>query len=77
MVSHEINEASELIREQIDSDANIIFGAGLDDSLKDEIKITVIGTGFDNRKIVSSNDKAKRSDSDKNDGGFVIPDFLK
>ncbi len=73
----EINEASELIREQIDSDANIIFGAGLDDSLKDEIKITVIGTGFDNRKIVSSNDKAKRSDSDKNDGGFVIPDFLK
>lgn len=73
----EINEASELIREQIDSDANIIFGAGLDESLKDEIKITVIGTGFDNRKIVSSNESIRKNNSDKNDGGFVIPDFLK
>ena len=73
----EINEASELIREQIDSDANIIFGAGLDESLKDEIKITVIGTGFDNRKIVSSTESTRKTNSDKNDGGFVIPDFLK
>lgn len=73
----EINEASELIREQIDSDANIIFGAGLDESLKDEIKITVIGTGFDNKKIVSSSDSTRKNNSDKNDGGFVIPDFLK
>lgn len=43
----EVNEAADLIRASVDKDANIIFGAGIDDSLKDEIKITVIATGFD------------------------------
>ncbi|SDY44399.1 cell division protein FtsZ [Proteiniborus ethanoligenes] len=46
----EVNEAADLIRQSVDPDANIIFGAGLDDNLKDEIKITVIATGFDNIK---------------------------
>lgn len=45
----EANEAAELIRDNIDSDANIIFGVGSDESLGDEIKITVIATGFDNQ----------------------------
>ena len=45
----EANEAAELIRDSIDSDANIIFGVGSDESLGDEIKITVIATGFDNQ----------------------------
>lgn len=71
----EIQEASELIRDHVDSDANIIFGAGLDESLKDDIKITVIGTGFDNKKIVTSNSSdTKKKNEDK---GFVIPDFLR
>lgn len=43
----EVNEAADLIRAAVDRDANIIFGAGIDDSLKEEIKITVIATGFD------------------------------
>jgi len=43
----EVNEAADLIREAVDPDANIIFGAGIDESLKDAIKITVIATGFD------------------------------
>ena len=43
----EVNEAADLIRQAVDQDANIIFGAGIDESLKDEIKITVIATGFD------------------------------
>ncbi|WP_103981014.1 cell division protein FtsZ [Helcococcus massiliensis] len=77
----EVNEASELIRNQIDQDANIIFGAGTDDSLKDEIKVTVIGTGFDNRRIVSSsnNNKQVQNNSSKSDDNqeFVIPDFLR
>lgn len=72
----EVHEASELIRNQVDSDANIIFGAGLDESLKDEIKITVIGTGFDNKKITSSRNIETRRKKD-DDQGFVIPDFLK
>lgn len=42
----EVNEAADLIRESVDEDANIIFGAGIDESLNDEIKITVIATGF-------------------------------
>lgn len=50
----EANEAAELIRDHIDSDANIIFGVGSDDSLGDDIKITVIATGFDsnNQRII-------------------------
>ncbi|HEY0078001.1 MAG TPA: cell division protein FtsZ, partial [Pyrinomonadaceae bacterium] len=43
----EVNEASTLIREAADDDANIIFGAVIDESMRDEMKITVIATGFD------------------------------
>ena len=43
----EVNEASSIIREAADDDANIIFGAVIDESLRDEMKITVIATGFD------------------------------
>ncbi len=43
---HEVNEAAEIISESADDDANIIFGAVIDESLKDEIRITVIATGF-------------------------------
>ena len=46
----EVNEAADLIRQSVDPDANIIFGAGVDENLKDEIKITVIATGFDDIK---------------------------
>lgn len=43
----EINEAANLIQQAADSEANIIFGAGIDNSLKDEVRITVIATGFE------------------------------
>jgi cell division protein FtsZ len=43
---HEVNEACGIIQNAADDDANIIFGAVLDESMKDEIKITVIATGF-------------------------------
>jgi cell division protein FtsZ len=43
---HEVNEAATLIQEEADDDANIIFGAVIDDALQDEISITVIATGF-------------------------------
>ena len=48
----EVNAASSIIRESADDDANIIFGAVIDESITDEMKITVIATGFD--KEVSS-----------------------
>jgi cell division protein FtsZ len=43
----EVNEASSIIREAADEDANIIFGAVIDETMRDEMKITVIATGFD------------------------------
>ena len=47
MSMHEINAAAETITSAVDPDANIIFGATLDESMGDEIMITVIATGFD------------------------------
>lgn len=44
---HEINAASSIIQESAHPDANIIFGTVIDESLEDEVRITVIATGFD------------------------------
>jgi cell division protein FtsZ len=46
---HEVNEAATLVQEEADPDANIIFGAVIDESMGDEIRITVIATGFGER----------------------------
>ena len=46
MTLFEINEAAEIIRKMVDPEANIIFGAAIDDTMMDEIQITVIATGF-------------------------------
>lgn len=43
----EVNTAADLVQKSVDPDANIIFGAVIDEHLKDEIIITVIATGFD------------------------------
>ena len=42
----EINKAAEIAREEADPDANVIFGAAIDPSLEDSVKITIIATGF-------------------------------
>ena len=42
----EINEAAELVQKSVDPEANIIFGAVIDEKLQDEIVITVVATGF-------------------------------
>lgn len=46
----EVNEAATLIQEAADEDANIIFGAVIDEEMQEEIKMTVIATGFDRSK---------------------------
>ena len=46
----EINEASTLVQESCDQEANIIFGASIREDLGDEINITVIATGFESNK---------------------------
>lgn len=47
MGMHEINEAAETITSAVDPDANIIFGATINEALEEELRITVIATGFD------------------------------
>lgn len=44
---HEVNAAADSIYEVVDEDANIIFGAVIDESMDGEVRITVIATGFD------------------------------
>ena len=55
----EINEAASLVQDAAHQDANIIFGTVIDDSLGDEVRVTVIAAGFDaagpGRKPVVSN----------------------
>ncbi len=46
----EVNEAAKQIAAAVDPDANIIFGATIDETLVDQVKITVIATGFDETK---------------------------
>lgn len=43
----DINEAANLVMQSADSEANIIFGAGIDERMGDEVRITVIATGFE------------------------------
>ena len=49
---HEVNEASSLIQQAAHEDANIIFGSVIDPNLTDEVRITVIATGFDRAKAM-------------------------
>lgn len=81
----EVNEAAELVFQSADPDANIIFGAVIDESMKDEIRITVIATGFEGIKpsfLMNSDEVAadKRLDIQKssyNDDDIDIPPFLR
>ena len=43
----EINDAARLVQEAVHPEANIIFGAVIDDTLGDEVRVTVIAAGFD------------------------------
>ncbi|MCA9392130.1 cell division protein FtsZ [candidate division WWE3 bacterium] len=49
MSLNEVNKAAEVISNAADPDANIIFGAAINEELRDQIKITVIATGFDGK----------------------------
>jgi cell division protein FtsZ len=48
---YEVNAAATIIREAADEDANIIFGAVIDDAMRDQMRITVIATGFDRESV--------------------------
>ncbi|MGQ0571507.1 MAG: cell division protein FtsZ [Armatimonadota bacterium] len=60
----EVSEAAQIVREAADPEANIIFGAVVDEKARDEIRITVIATGFDTVRraedvVAPANDRVK------------------
>ncbi|HEY8499630.1 MAG TPA: cell division protein FtsZ [Clostridia bacterium] len=85
----EVNLAAELIQRSADAEANIIFGAVIDENLKDEMLITVIATGFDKNPVlkrpnklldaaqVGEAAKAAAATQQDDDDGLDIPVFLK
>ncbi len=50
---HEVNTAAELVQRSVDPEANIIFGTVTDTTMKDEIQITVIATGFEKDSAIN------------------------
>lgn len=60
MTLFEVYDAAEIIRKMADPEANIIFGAAIDESLKDDIQITVIATGFDGQSRPITDQEAPR-----------------
>lgn len=56
----EVNEAAEIIRNSSSPDANIIFGAVIDENMKDKIKVTIIATGFKDKQF----DKRQKTEKD-------------
>lgn len=77
----EVNEAADLIRQVVDEDAIIIFGAGIDENMKDEVSITVIATGFDDKPKVQDTFDVKVDEvattSEFNLDELDIPTFLR
>ncbi len=86
LTMNEVSEAAEMISTHADPDANIIFGATIDEAMGDQIKISVIATGFDsnraqyaglnglgasNSQFTPKNDP--KSDDDDDDTPFVPP----
>ena len=89
----EINEAAEIISSAADAECNIIFGAVIDPTLGDEVRVTVIATGFDRdvveekaaaREAVDKGPKGtplfaeeRRPSFDVSDDVLDIPSFLR
>ncbi len=77
----EVYEAADLVKEVVDANCNIIFGSGIDESLNDEVEITIIATGFQsenhtledkNLNKVKQNVEAVNNFSNRRYDGFPI-----
>jgi cell division protein FtsZ len=89
----EVNEAAEIVQSAADNNSNIIFGAVIDDTLGDEVRVTVIATGFDHgsRSPSTARETTRRERRDRDvtmddrqrssleiaDDEIDIPSFLK
>jgi len=72
----EVNEAAEIIAQAADPEANIIFGAVIDESMTDDVRVTVIATGFDKDDKVGRM-KVKAQQDGNNEDELYIPQFLR
>jgi len=75
----EVNDAAEIMRQMVDPEANIIFGATIDESLNDEVQITIVATGFDGHSASqgASRDVASRPARASKTIEFPIKDLHK
>src|SRR3989440_4901749 len=89
----EVNEAAEIVQSAADQNSNIIFGAVIDDAMGDDVRVTVIATGFDHghTRPSTARETARRSRRDRDvtmddnqrssleirDEEIDIPSFLK
>jgi len=80
----EVNEAAEVVTGAADQNANVIFGAVIDHGLKDEVRVTVIATGFGPERYrrrrreerPAEEPAAVSSPSSTDEGGFELPDDI-
>ncbi len=63
---HEVGEAARIVQEAADPDANIIFGAVMDENLKDDIQVTVIATGFETKQPLTQQRSQYRTAFERN-----------
>ncbi|NPV71627.1 MAG: cell division protein FtsZ [Firmicutes bacterium] len=71
----EVNEAAEIISSVADPEANIIFGAVIDENMKDDVRVTVIATGFDRNQAEKSEPRFDLKTFPDDD--LEIPAFLR
>jgi cell division protein FtsZ len=74
----EVNEAAEVVTGAADQNANVIFGAVIDESLKDEVRVTVIATGFGpgahrRRRRAATEEEAPARRREEGDERFDVP----
>lgn len=77
---YEVNKAAEIISKAANPEANIIFGAVIDKGLNDEVKVTVIATGFDTLEKITEKPQPEEIDFDKDKISYNdldIPTFLR
>jgi cell division protein FtsZ len=72
----EVNEAAELIHSAADANSNIIFGAVIDPSMGDQIRVTVIATGFDHGGLRAAREERTRGPRDRNPRIETVRDSL-
>ncbi len=73
----EVNEVASVITDAVAPDANIIFGAAIDDDIEDEVRITVIAAGFDKKTETKRGKILEASRENFENSDFEIPAFLR